>query len=104
MIAIKQLGTNGGGYYNSNSAVPFENPTPTSNFLEMLSILLIPSGRSSCSGGWAGTPACVDGLAAMFAIFAIGVGIAFPAEQHGSKVLPRSGVNITRATDSGAAT
>ena len=42
MISIKQLGTNGGGYYDSNSAVPFENPTPVSNFLEMLAILLIP--------------------------------------------------------------
>ncbi|RPI29399.1 MAG: potassium-transporting ATPase subunit KdpA [Chloroflexota bacterium] len=42
-IAIKQLGTNGGGFFNSNSAHPFENPTPISNFLEMLSILLIPA-------------------------------------------------------------
>jgi K+-transporting ATPase ATPase A chain len=42
-IAIKQLGTNGGGFFNSNSAHPFENPTPFSNFLEMLAILLIPS-------------------------------------------------------------
>jgi K+-transporting ATPase ATPase A chain len=41
-IAIKQLGTNGGGFFNANSAFPFENPTPFSNFLEMLSILLIP--------------------------------------------------------------
>ena len=42
-IAIKQLGTNGGGFFNVNSAHPFENPTPFSNFLEMLSILLIPA-------------------------------------------------------------
>ena len=43
-IAIKQLGTNGGGFFNANSAHPFENPTPLSNFLEMFSILLIPAG------------------------------------------------------------
>ncbi|MFN7964923.1 MAG: potassium-transporting ATPase subunit KdpA [Acidobacteriota bacterium] len=43
-IAIKQLGTNGGGYYNANSAHPLENPTPLSNFLEMLAILIIPAG------------------------------------------------------------
>ena len=43
-IAIKQLGTNGGGFYNVNSAHPFENPTPLTNFLEMLAILLIPRG------------------------------------------------------------
>src|SRR5262249_35539063 len=41
-VAIKQLGTNGGGFFNVNSAHPFENPTPLSNFLEMLAILLIP--------------------------------------------------------------
>ena len=42
-VAIKQLGTNGGGFFNVNSAHPLENPTPLSNFLEMLSILLIPA-------------------------------------------------------------
>ena len=42
-IAIKQLGTNGGGFFNTNSAYPFENPTPLTNFLEMLAILLIPA-------------------------------------------------------------
>ena len=42
-VAIKQLGTNGGGFFNANSAHPFENPTPLSNFLEVLAILLIPA-------------------------------------------------------------
>ena len=45
-IAIKQLGTNGGGFFNVNSAHPFENPTPIANFLELLSILIIPAARS----------------------------------------------------------
>ena len=42
-VAIKQLGTNGGGFFNVNSAHPFENPNPLSNFLEVLAILLIPA-------------------------------------------------------------
>jgi K+-transporting ATPase ATPase A chain len=96
-IAIKQLGTNGGGYYNSNSATPFENPTGLSNFLEMLAILLIPAsqvfmfGRMVLSRGhaWA-----VYG--AMFAIFAVGIAINLPAEQHGSQVLRASHVSISQ--------
>jgi len=95
-IAIKQLGTNGGGYYNSNSAVPFENPTGLTNFLEMLSILLIPAACVFMFGkmvsarrhGWMV-------FASMFAVFAIGVAINLPAEQHGSSVLRNSGVNIS---------
>ncbi|MCU0224814.1 MAG: potassium-transporting ATPase subunit KdpA [Acidobacteria bacterium] len=51
-IAIKQLGTNGGGYYNVNSAHPFENPTPLSNFLELLAILLIPAALCFSFGHW----------------------------------------------------
>jgi potassium-transporting ATPase potassium-binding subunit len=98
MIAIKQLGTNGGGWYDSNSAVPFENPTPLSNFLEMLAILLIPFAQVVMFGrmvfarrhGWVLYAVC-------FAIFAIGVSVAFPAEQHGSSVLRHSGVNITQS-------
>ncbi len=54
-IAIKQLGTNGGGFFGANSAHPFENPTPFSNFLEMLAILLIPSGLTYTYGRLAGS-------------------------------------------------
>jgi K+-transporting ATPase ATPase A chain len=54
-IAIKQLGTNGGGFFNANSAHPFENPTPFSNFLEMLAILLIPSALTFTYGRLVGS-------------------------------------------------
>ena len=56
-IAIKQLGTNGGGFFNVNSAHPFENPTPLSNFLEMLAILLIPAALCYTFGAWSATRA-----------------------------------------------
>jgi potassium-transporting ATPase potassium-binding subunit len=96
-IAIKQLGTNGGGFYNSNSAVPFENPTGLSNFIELLAILLIPAAEVFMFGkmvfarrqAWAV-------FAAMFAVFAIGLTVNLVAEQHGSAVLRSSGVNITQ--------
>jgi potassium-transporting ATPase potassium-binding subunit len=96
-ISIKQLGTNGGGFYNSNSAVPFENPTGLSNFVEMLAILLIPAAQVFMFGKMvlARRHAWMV-FAAMFAIFAVGVAINLPAEQHGSSVLRSSGVNITR--------
>ena len=95
-IAIKQLGTNGGGFYNSNSAVPFENPTGVSNFVELLAILLIPAAQVFMFGkmvlarrhAWAV-------FAAMFVVFALGVAVNLPAEQHGSAVVRASGVNIT---------
>ncbi len=98
-IAIKQLGTNGGGWYNSNSAVPFENPTGLSNIIEMLAILLIPAGQVFMFGrmvlarrhAWAV-------FAAMFFVFAVGIAVNLPAEQHGSAVLRASGVNITQGS------
>ena len=97
MIAIKQLGTNGGGFYNSNSAVPFENPNGLTNFLEMLSILLIPAAQVFMFGRMvlARRHAWMV-FAAMFAVFVIGSAIALPSEQHGSQVLRDSGVNITQ--------
>ena len=97
MIAIKQLGTNGGGFYNSNSAVPFENPNGLTNFLESIAILLIPAAQVFMFGKMvlARRHAWMV-FAAMFAVLALGVAIAYPAEQHGSQVLRSSGVNITQ--------
>jgi len=94
-VAIKQLGTNGGGFYNANSAVPFENPTGLSNVCEMLALLLIPFAQIVMFGrlanarrhAWVIYAVCVT-------IVAVGVGIAYPAEQHGSSVLRHSGVNL----------
>ncbi|MGZ4281143.1 MAG: potassium-transporting ATPase subunit KdpA [Gaiellaceae bacterium] len=97
MIAIKQLGTNGGGFYNANSAVPFENPNGLTNFVEMISILLIPAAQVFMFGKMvlARRHAWMV-FAAMFAVFAIGIAVALPSEQHGSQVLRSSGVNITQ--------
>jgi K+-transporting ATPase ATPase A chain len=97
MIAIKQLGTNGGGFYNANSAVPFENPNGLTNFLEAIAILLIPAAQVFMFGRMvlARRHAWMV-FAAMFAMFAVGVAIALPAEQHGSQVLRASGVNIVQ--------
>ncbi len=97
MLAIKQLGTNGGGFFNSNSATPFENPNGLTNFLELIAILLIPAAQIFMFGRMvlARRHAAMV-FAAMFAAFAIGVGIAYPAEQHASPVLRASGVNITQ--------
>jgi K+-transporting ATPase ATPase A chain len=95
-IAIKQLGTNGGGFFNVNSAHPFENPTPLSNFLEMLAILLIPASLCYTFGkmvkdtrqGWAL-------LTAMTLIFVVMLSVAVWAEQSGNPVLTRLGVDQT---------
>ena len=97
MVAIKQLGTNGGGFFNANSAVPFENPNGLTNFLEAISILLIPAAQVFMFGRMvlARRHAWMV-FAAMFAMFAVGIAIALPSEQHGSQVLRASGVNITQ--------
>jgi K+-transporting ATPase ATPase A chain len=92
-VAIKQLGTNGGGFFNVNSAHPFENATPLSNFLELLSILLIGAALCVTFGrmvgdlrqGWAI-------LAAMTAIFVALLAVAVTAEQSGNPILEKAGV------------
>lgn len=95
-IAIKQLGTNGGGFFNVNSAHPFENPTPLSNFLEVLAILLIPAALCYTFGrmvgdrrqGWAV-------LAVMLIIFVPLLLGCFSAEQAGNPKLTPLGVDQT---------
>ena len=93
-IAIKQLGTNGGGFFNANSAHPFENPTPISNFIEMLSILLIPAALCYTFGklvgdtrqGWAI-------LTAMLILLVVFIGVAYMAEATGNPRLAVMGVD-----------
>ncbi len=82
---IKMLGTNGGGFFNTNSAHPFENPTPFTNFLEMLLIFAIPSGLTYTLGRMTGSPR--HGWAvwsAMAALFFVGVFAAYAAEARGN--------------------
>jgi potassium-transporting ATPase potassium-binding subunit len=93
-VAIKMLGTNGGGFTNANAAHPFENPTPLSNFLQMLSIFIIPSGLTYYLGrmvrnqkhGW-------SVWAAMFLLFLVGVLICWGAETYGNPRLAALGVD-----------
>ncbi len=97
--AIKMLGTNGGGFFNANSAHPFENPNPLTNFAECFAILLISAGLTYTFGvmakdtrqGWAI-------FAAMAIMFLAGVFICYPAEQKGNPILDRLGVQEA-ATD-----
>jgi K+-transporting ATPase ATPase A chain len=92
--AIKQLGTNGGGFFNANSAHPFENPTPLSNFLAMLAIFLIPAGLCYTFGqmvgdtrqGWAI-------LVSMTLLFVGFLAVAEYAEQQGNPAFTALGIN-----------
>ncbi len=84
-IAIKQLGTNGGGFFNVNSAHPFENPTPLSNFVELLSILLIPAALCYTFGKMVGDPRQGRAvLAVMVIIFVVLLAGVYLAEQAGN--------------------
>ena len=92
--AIKMVGTNGGGFFNANSAHPYENPTPLTNFLQMLAIFLIPAGLVFTFGkvvgdmrqGWAV-------FAAMAAIFVVMAGVGIAAELHANPLLTSLGVD-----------
>jgi K+-transporting ATPase ATPase A chain len=94
--AIKMIGTNGGGFFNANSAHPYENPTALSNLLQMLAIFLIPAALCFAFGrevgdlrqGWAV-------LAAMTVMFVIAVVVITPAEQAGNPLIGALGVDQT---------
>jgi K+-transporting ATPase ATPase A chain len=91
--AIKMIGTNGGGFTNANSAHPYENPTPLSNFAEIVFIFLIPAGLTYTFGkmvkdtrqGWAI-------FAAMLALFIFGICVTYPAEMAGNPNLTKIGL------------
>jgi K+-transporting ATPase ATPase A chain len=93
-VAIKMLGTNGGGFFNANAAHPFENPTALSNFVQMLSIFAIGAGLTNTFGrmvgdqrqGWAL-------LAAMGVLFITGVVVCYAAEAHGNHLLNALGLS-----------
>ena len=101
-IAIKQLGTNGGGFFNVNSSHPFENPTPFSNFLQMFSILAISAGFTYTLGrmvksqkhGWA-----VFG--AMAFLFVAGLIVAYWAESKGNPIFPQGVDQVASVSQSG---
>jgi K+-transporting ATPase ATPase A chain len=95
-LSIKMLGTNGGGFFNANSAHPFENPTPLSNFVQMLAIFAIPAALCLVFGrmvgdvrqGWAV-------LGAMTAIFVVAVVVLTQVEAHGNPLLAALGVDVS---------
>ena len=94
--AIKMLGTNGGGFFNANSAHPYENPTALTNFLQMLAIFLIPAALVFMFGQMVGDPR--QGwavLAAMTAIFVVSVVVVTAQEQQGNPLLAALGADQT---------
>jgi potassium-transporting ATPase potassium-binding subunit len=97
--AIKLLGTNGGGFFNVNSAMPFENPTGFSNFVEMLLILLVPAGLTYSYGRMVGSQRQGWAIfAAMSVLFVAGVVVVYMAEQHGTPAQHLAGLH-THAFD-----
>src|SRR6201989_3051718 len=90
---IKELGTNGGGFFNVNSAMPFENPNGISNFLELLLILIIPAGLTAMFGRMVGSRRQGWALyAAMFTLLIVGVAVVYAAEVHGSPAQHAAGI------------
>src|SRR5580765_3011748 len=100
---IKEFGTNGGGFFNANSAHPFENPTPLSNFLEMFCIFALSAGLTCTLGQMTGSPK--HGWAvwgAMALLFLAGVTTAYWAEARGNPLLTSAGADqVVSATSSG---
>lgn len=93
--SIKLLGTNGGGFFGANSAHPFENPTPFTNFLETFCIILIPTAMVFMFGHMVGDRRQGYAmLVAMFLLFAIGLSTLYASEQYGNPQLSALGVGI----------
>ena len=92
--AIKELGTNGGGFFNVNSAFPFENASALTNFVEMLLILVIPASLTYTYGRMVGSQRQGWAIfAAMFVLFAAGVAVVYMAEQHGTVAQHAAGLH-----------
>ena len=99
---IKELGTNGGGFFNANSAHPFENPTPFSNFLEIFMILAISSGLTYTLGRMTGSPRHGWAVwAAMLIMFLMGVTTIYWAEAKGTPALAASDHQVTAMQSGG---
>ncbi|HWW68282.1 MAG TPA: potassium-transporting ATPase subunit KdpA [Solirubrobacterales bacterium] len=95
-IAIKQLGTNGGGFFNVNSAMPFENATQLSNFVEMLAIVLIPAALTYTYGRMVGAQRQGWAIfAAMLVLWVAFIAVIVPAEQHGTVAQHAAGLHTT---------
>jgi K+-transporting ATPase ATPase A chain len=91
--AIKEVGTNGGGWFNANSAHPFENPTPLTNFIENLLMLLIPASLTYTFGRMVGSTRQGWAIyAAMMIIFLAAMGAMYAAEYHGNILVTKLGV------------
>ena len=100
--AIKMLGTNGGGFFNANSAHPFENPTPLSNYLQMLSIFAIPAGLTYTLGRMTGSQRHGWAVwAAMAFLFLCGVTTAYWAEARGNPLLRGADQRVTAMQSGG---
>jgi K+-transporting ATPase ATPase A chain len=93
-IAIKHLGTNGGGFFNVNSAMPFENPTWLANCVEMLSILLIPAALTATYGRMVGSRRQGWAIYAAMLVLMLGaVSIVYVAESHGTPAMHAAGID-----------
>ena len=95
-IAIKQLGTNGGGFFSVNSSMPFENPTALTNFVEVVFILLIPAALTATFGKMVGSAR--QGWAifvTMLILLAVGLGVSYAGEQAGSPAQDAAGISAT---------
>ncbi len=100
--AIKIFGTNGGGFFNANSAHPYENPTPLTNFLQLVLIFAIPSGLTYTLGRMTGSPRHGWAVwAAMAVLFAAGAASAYVAEAHGNPLLQGADQKVTALQSGG---